>query len=155
MGFWKFTNGYEGMCMIGEKFLKEWQVKDKITGSIFSQFASNLLQMTQTKKIISHRFWKFTNGFESMGMSGRKFSKPWQVTDKLLSDFLFTIYIFILWMTQTQEIITHRVLKIHEWIWRDVYEWGESFLNHDKWGIKLLIEYFIQFTFNHIYHNLC
>ena len=34
------------MCMIGEKFIKEWQVKDKITGSIFSQFAFNHLQMT-------------------------------------------------------------------------------------------------------------
>ena len=26
-------------------------------------------------------------------------------------------------MTQTQEIITHRVLKIHDWIRGDVYEW--------------------------------
>ena len=34
-----------------------------------------------------------------------RFPKPWQ-------------------MTQTQEIINHRVLKIHEWIWGDVYEWG-------------------------------
>ena len=51
-----------------------------------------------------------------MGMSGGKFSKPSQVTDKLLSDFLFTIHIFILQMTQSQEIITRRVLKIHEWI---------------------------------------
>ena len=31
----------------------------------------------------------------------------------------------ILQMTQTQEIITHRVLKIHKWIWGDVYEWGK------------------------------
>ena len=28
-------------------------------------------------------------------------------------------------MTQTQEIITHRVLKIHEWIQGNVYEWGK------------------------------
>ena len=28
-------------------------------------------------------------------------------------------------MTQNQEIITHRVSKIHEWIWQDVYEWGK------------------------------
>ena len=26
-------------------------------------------------------------------------------------------------MTQTQEIITHKDLKIEEWIWRDVYDW--------------------------------
>ena len=49
-------------------------------------------------------------------MSRGKFSKPSQVTDKLLSDFLFTIHIFILQMTQTQEIINCRVSKIHEWI---------------------------------------
>ena len=55
-------------------------------------------------------------------MSEGKFPKPWQVTDKLLSDFLFTIHIFILRMTQTQEIITHRVSKIHKWICRDVYD---------------------------------
>ena len=65
-------NGYEGMCMSGGKFVKEWQVRNKITGWIFFQFTFNLL-----------------------------------------------------WMTQTQEIITHRVLKIHEWIWGDVYEWGK------------------------------
>ena len=28
-------------------------------------------------------------------------------------------------MTQTQEIITSRVLKIHELIWGDVYEWAK------------------------------
>ena len=27
--------------------------------------------------------------------------------------------------TQTQKIITHRVLKIHKWISGDVYEWGK------------------------------
>ena len=26
-----------------------------------------------------------------------------------------------LWMTQTQEMITHRVSKIYEWIWGNVY----------------------------------
>ena len=30
VGFQKFRNGYEGMCMSGGKFLKEWQVTDKI-----------------------------------------------------------------------------------------------------------------------------
>ena len=28
-------------------------------------------------------------------------------------------------MTQTQEIITHMVLKIHKWIWGDVYDGGK------------------------------
>ena len=49
-------------------------MKDKITGSIFSQFAFNHLQMTQT-----------------------------------------------------QEIITHRVSKIHKWICRDVYDRGKVY----------------------------
>ena len=52
-GLQKFTNGYVGMCMIGGKFLKEWQVTDKIIESIFSQFAFNHLQMTQTQEIIN------------------------------------------------------------------------------------------------------
>ena len=30
LGIQKFMNGYEGMCMSGGKFLKEWQVTDKI-----------------------------------------------------------------------------------------------------------------------------
>ena len=38
----------------------------------------------------------------------------------------------LLQMTQTQKIITSKVLKIHEWKQGDVYEWGEISLNHDK-----------------------
>ena len=48
----KLTNGYEEMCMIGRKFLKEWQMRDKIIESILSQFAFNHLWMTQTQEII-------------------------------------------------------------------------------------------------------
>ena len=44
--------------MMGEKFLKEWQVTDKIIESIISQFAFNHLQMTQTQKIIICRVLK-------------------------------------------------------------------------------------------------
>ena len=33
--------------------------------------------------------------------------------------------ILIIQMTQTQKIITRRVLKIHEWKQEDVYEWGK------------------------------
>ena len=28
-------------------------------------------------------------------------------------------------VTLTQNIITHRVLKIHKWFQEDVYEWGK------------------------------
>ena len=72
--------------MIGGKFLK-----NKIIESIFSQFAFNHLQMTQTQKIITCRVSKIhewiwgeiTNGYEGMCMNEGKFSKPWQVTDKI------------------------------------------------------------------------
>ena len=52
-------NGYEVMCMDGGKFLKTQQVTDKIIEGIFMQFTFNLLQMTQTQKIIIHRASKF------------------------------------------------------------------------------------------------
>ena len=58
-------------------------------------------------------------------MSGGKFLKEWQVTVtiKLLSEnFPFHN---LLQITQTQEIITHRVSKIHKWIWV-MQGWDES-----------------------------
>ena len=50
-------------------------------------------------------------------------------------------------MTLTQKIITHRVLKIHEWIWGDVYEWGQ-FLKPWQVTDKIIEWIFSQFTFN-------
>ena len=44
---------------------------------------------------------------------------------KLLSEVFFQFTFNHLRMTQTQEIITCRVLKIHKWIQGDVYEWGK------------------------------
>ena len=35
----------------------------------------------------------------------------------------FQFILNFLWMTQTQEIITCRVLKIHKLTWGDVYDW--------------------------------
>ena len=43
---------------------------------------------------------------------------------KLLSELLPFTFNF-LQMTQSKKILTCRVLKIHEWIWQDVYEWGK------------------------------
>ena len=43
-------NGYEGMCMSGGKFLKPWQVTDKISEWIFMQATFNILRVTQTQK---------------------------------------------------------------------------------------------------------
>ena len=38
-------NGYEGMCMSRGKFLKAWQVTDKIIEWIFMQVTFNFLQV--------------------------------------------------------------------------------------------------------------
>ena len=65
------------------------------------------------------------NGYEGMCMSGGKFLKEYQVTDKIIEWIFFQFTFNLLQMIQTQEIITHRVLKIHEWIWEDMYEWGK------------------------------
>ena len=54
-------------------------------------------------------------------MGGRKFLKEWQVRDKIIESIFFQLTFNLLQMTQTQKIITHRVLKIHKWIWGDVY----------------------------------
>ena len=55
-------------------------------------------------------------------MSGGKFIKPWQVTDKIIEWIFMQGIINILRVTLTQKIITHRVLKIDKWFHGDVYE---------------------------------
>ena len=86
-------------------------------------------------------FWKFTDGYEGMCMSGGKFPEPWQVTIKLLSDFFFynSYFTFYEWL-KTQEI-THMVSKIPNGYEGCVWV-GGSFLNHDKWPIKLLSNFY-------------
>ena len=49
-----------------------------------------------------------------MCMSEEKFSKPWQVTDKIIECIFLKFTFNHLQMTQTQEITTHRVSNIHE-----------------------------------------
>ena len=44
------------------------------------------------------------------------------LTDKIIEGIFMQFTFDILQVTLIQKIITHRVLKIHEWIWRDVYE---------------------------------
>ena len=43
-------NGYGGMCMIGGKFLKEWQVTDKIIESLFPNLHSTNYEWLKLKK---------------------------------------------------------------------------------------------------------
>ena len=54
----KLMNGFEGMCMSNEKFLKPSQVTHKIIEWIFMQFTFNFLWVTLTQKIITHRLSK-------------------------------------------------------------------------------------------------
>ena len=104
------------------KFLKPWQVTDKIIEWIFSQFTFNILWVTLTQKIITHRVSKIHEWIQGDVYEWAKFLKPWQVTHKII-EWIFMQFTFnILWVTLTQKIITHRVLKIHEWIQGDVYE---------------------------------
>ena len=46
------------------------------------------------------------------------------MTDKII-ELIFPTYIQPLQMTKTKEIITCRVMKIHEWVQGDVCEWGK------------------------------
>ena len=60
--------------------------------------------------------------YDGIYMSGGKFIKPWQVTDKII-EWIFMQFTFnILGMTLTQKLITGRVSKIHKWIWGDMYK---------------------------------
>ena len=73
-----------------------------------------------------------SQGFENSQMDmrgcvwvGEGLSKPWQVTDKIM-EWIFMQFTFnILWVILTQKIITHRVSKIHDLFWGDVYESGK------------------------------
>ena len=105
------------------KFLKKWQVRDKIIESIFIQFTFIFLWMPQTQKIIVG-FPKFMNGYDRMCMSGRKFFKEWKVRDKIIESIFFQFTFNLFQMTQTQKILTPWVLKIHKWMLGDVYEYG-------------------------------
>ena len=70
-------------------------------------------------------FQKFMSGYKGMCVSEWKFLKLWQVTDKII-EWIFMQFTFnILWVTLTQKKKTHKVSKIHEWFWGDVYEWGK------------------------------
>ena len=83
--------------MIGGKFLKEWQVTDKIIESILSQFAFNHLWLTQTQKIITHRVLKFTNGYKGKFTNGYK--GMCMSLDKIIEWFFYNSYFtFYKWL---------------------------------------------------------
>ena len=107
----------EGCVWVGQGFLKndKWQIK--LWSEYFFQFTFNILWMTQTQEIITHM--DFENSQMDMGdvYEWGKVLKEWQVTDKIIEWFFVQFTFNLLWMTQTQEIITHRILKIYKWIW--------------------------------------
>ena len=49
-------------------------------------------------------------------MSGTKFLNKLLFTDKIIELIFFQLTLNLIQITQTQEIINHRVSKIHEWI---------------------------------------
>ena len=67
-------------------------------------------------------------------MSEEKFSKSWQVTDKIIEWFILQFISYILWMTQTQEKINLQCFENSQMdmrgnsqmIWGDVYELGQD-----------------------------
>ena len=122
IGFQNSWMDMRGCVWVGESFLSQ----DKREVKLLSQFCPTFTNDSNSKNNYLYNFdiCNFTNGYWGMCMIGGKFLKEWQVTDKVIEVF-FTIHIFILQMTQTQGIITCRVLKIHEWIWGDVHEWGK------------------------------
>ena len=108
--------------MSGVKFIKPWQVMDNIIEWIFMQFTFNILWVTLTQKIISHRVskiykWMWGNMYEwgkvSLTMTSDR-SNYW------VNFMQFTFN--ILRVTLTEKIITCRVLITHEWFQGDVYE---------------------------------
>ena len=84
------------MCMIGESLLRndKWKIK------LLSQFFPICIQPftndsnSRNNKLIG--FGKFTNGYEELWMSKKKFSKPWQVTDKIIKWFILQFISYIL-----------------------------------------------------------
>ena len=133
------------MCMNGGKFLMEWQVTDKIIKwTCFPIHIQPFMNDSNSRNNDYHRVSKIHEWIwgDVIWMSGEKFLKEWQVTDKIIEWIVFQFTFNLLQMIQSQEIITFRVSKIQKWIWGVVYEWGQSFLWNDKWQIKLLSELF-------------
>ena len=90
------------------------------------QFTLKILWVTLTQKIITWRVLKISHmdvrGFVWVGESLLNLDKG---MDNIIEWIFMQFTSNILWMTLTQKIITHRVLKIHKWIWGDLYEWGK------------------------------
>ena len=80
-----------GCVWVGESFLKndKWQIQ--LLSEFFFQLTFNLLWMTQTQEIITHRVSKIHKWIWGMCMSGGKFLKEWQVTNKIIESINFML----------------------------------------------------------------
>ena len=113
-------------------FYNKWQVTDKIIQWIFMQFKFNILLVTLTQKVITHRVLKISHMDRYDGNLyelEESFFNRWQVRDKIIEWIFMQFKFNILRVTLTQKIITHRVLKISYMDRYDgnLYELGESF----------------------------
>ena len=52
--------------------------------------------------------------------------------DKIIESIFMQFIFNLLRMTLTQKVIACRVLKIHKWVQRNVYEWRKVFIRNDK-----------------------
>ena len=61
-------------------------------------------------------------------MSEGKLIKPWQVTDKII-EWIFMQFTFQHFTSDSNSKNNNFIgfLKIHKWIWGDVYEWGKVY----------------------------
>ena len=104
------------MCMSGAKFLKEWQVIDKIIEWFFYNsyftFYKWLIQEIITCRVSKIHKWIWGDMYD-----WGKFLKEWQVRDKIIESVFSQFAFNHLWMTQTQKIITDRVSKIHKCVY--------------------------------------
>ena len=132
-----------GCVSVRESFLShdKWQII--LLSEFFIEVTFKILWVTLSQKNNNLQGFKNSRmGLRGCVWAGAKFLKPWQVTDNII-EWIFMQFTFnILWVTLTQKIITHRVFN-NSWLILRGYVWvRESFLNHDKWHIKLLSEFF-------------
>ena len=90
IGFQKCMNGYKGICMSRGKFLKPWQVTDKIIEWIF--YTSHIQHFMSDSNSENNKSQGFKNSWMDMRgcvWVGESFSShdKWQI--KLLSEFLY------------------------------------------------------------------
>ena len=125
-----------GCVWAGAKFLKPWQVTDKIIEWIFKQFTFNILWVTLTQKIITHRVSTIHDWFWGDMYESGKVLKPWQVTHKII-EWIFSQFTFNIFMNDSNS--KNNNLQGFENSWMDMRGclWvGEISQDMTRWQIK-------------------